>query len=127
MNARELMTESVVTVSAAELVELAIRKMKEHRIGGMPVVDEEYRVAGIVSESDLLGAPESSPVGEVMTHSPQTVSEDTSVEEIAMLLTTRSVNRLPVVREGRLVGIITRDDVIAYLANIRAWKSDLGE
>jgi len=61
-------------------------------------------------------------VKDLMTSPPFTVQEETPVEEIAILLKAHKVNRLPVLRGEKLVGIVTRDDVISYVASKRAWE-----
>jgi IMP dehydrogenase len=122
LNARELMTEDVVTLAPDDDIRKAIRKFEDNHITGAPVVDEKNRVLGIVSESDILEKDESVPVRDVMTSTVETVEEDIEVEELAVIFRARKVNRLPVVRDGKLVGIVTRDNLITYLANILAWK-----
>ncbi len=122
MNARELMTEDVFTLSPDDDIRKAIRKFKDNHITGAPVVDGKNQVLGIVSESDILEKDESIPVKDVMTSPVETIEEDTEVEELAVIFKAKKINRLPVTREGKLVGIVTRDNLITYLANILAWK-----
>ena len=122
MKAKEIMNELVITIDAETNTVNAIKTMRVHKIGGMPVVDEDNRILGMISESDLMGVSKEVLVKEIMSSPAITVEEETSIEEIAVILTSSKINRVPVEREGKLLGIISRADVIAFLANIRAWK-----
>jgi CBS domain-containing protein len=112
--------------------------LADREISGVPVVDEQGRVAGIISERDLsaaLGAPmirlamkdalhtgpflrephRSVSARDIMSSPPVVATLDTTVREVAETMLAREINRLPVVDEGRLVGMITRHDVLAAL------------
>ncbi len=141
MTARDIMTTPVVTVRPATPVREAVALMLEHRISGLPVVDERGELVGIVTEADLLPkevVPRPQPpvvdwigpslwverwlsayrkaegrtVGEVMTHHVITATEDTPVREIAARMLRYQINRVPIVRGHRVVGIVTRADVL---------------
>jgi len=92
---------------------------------GMPVVDGNKRVVGIVSEQDLLRALRGNRplaginVKEIMTRSPIVITEDTTLEEASKIMEDAHIHRLPVVRDGILLGTVTRHDLV------RAWL-DLG-
>ncbi len=122
MNARQIMTEHVVSIISTASARDARAMLAEHGVGGMPVLSEAGQVLGMLSESDLQDAPGGTPVKDLMTSPPFTVQEETPVEEIAILLKAHKVNRLPVLRGEKLVGIVTRDDVISYVASKRAWE-----
>jgi len=142
---RHAMTADVISVTEdAPLLE-ASRLMRRHYISGLPVVDQNQRVIGVLSEKDVARAlDERSPrdlielvldppgvtearlqrmrdrletarVSEHMTREPFTIAPDAPVEAAAQIMKERKVNRLPVVERGRLVGIITRNDVIGVL------------
>ena len=144
MTARDVMTQPVVGVRPETPLREVARLLIDHRISGLPVVDEMGAVLGIVSEADFLikeqGAEavqhrrlarilgESSEsrsqlakvaaltAGEAMTAPAVTVSPGCRIAEAAAIMTGRGVNRLPVVDDGRLVGIITRADLVrAYV------------
>src|SRR5574341_2074323 len=141
MIAQDIMTTRVITVTPAAPLRDAVRLMLEHRISGLPVVDESGRLVGIVTEADFLlkevkphpqppvlewfghslwlerwlssaRKAEGQTVGDVMTHNVVTADEQTPVEELASRMTRFRVNRLPVVRDGAVVGIVTRADVL---------------
>jgi CBS domain-containing protein len=125
MNAGELMTTDVVTIRPEESVGELIERFKANHITGVPVLDERGEVAGMISESDVLYADSDDMVGDYMSVPAISVDEGTPVEELAVIIKSKHINRLPVTREGRMVGIVTRDDLVSYLANILAWKRNL--
>jgi CBS domain-containing protein len=136
MKVSDLMTKDVVTVTSATSLRDAAELLVEKRISGMPVVDEENAVIGVLSEADILvKAGGSSPrnrllgwlfepdfgdedkiraetVGEAMSAPALTISSHRPVHEAARLMVGEGVNRLPVVEDGKLVGILTRADVV---------------
>lgn len=144
MLARDVMTTSVATVPAHLPVEEVARFLLDRRISGAPVVDDDDRVIGMVSEGDLLRRPETGTLqprswwlwllgapgdqaseyvkthgrraADVMTRDVVTVSEDTPLAELAGLLEKRRIKRVPVVRDGKLVGIVSRADILRALA-----------
>ena len=153
MNAKDIMTSKVIAVTPAtpvgELADLLI----EHRISAVPVVDSG-RLVGIVSEADLLHryeigtdwilgggrwwkrlfkvnrSPEeyvrshARDARDIMTREVVTVAPDACLAEIATLLEERRIRRVPVVQEDRLVGIVSRSDLVKALAAAkrRHWK-----
>jgi CBS domain-containing protein len=137
MKVKNFMTCQVVTVAPEASIVDAARLMLDHKISGLPVVDDCGCVVGIVSEHDLLRdnvqtnrkhwlrlmmdhanlADESErlherKVREVMTPDPVTIAETASLEEAGRLLEEKDIKRLPVVRDGKLVGIIARADMV---------------
>ncbi|ODV12983.1 MAG: hypothetical protein ABT20_03180 [Rubrivivax sp. SCN 70-15] len=140
MQAKDVMTTAVVTVSPDTLVTEIAQRLVERRISAVPVVDDEGRPVGIVSEGDLMRRPEiegqrhpswwlslvADPVAEaieyvkarggrareVMTRSVVSVDEAASLEQIAALLEKHGIKRVPVLRDGKLVGIVSRADLL---------------
>ncbi len=130
----DLMTGNVVSVVPATAFKDVAKLLAQHDISGLPVVDDEDRVVGVVSESDLLsrqaggrtttvdGVPGGTPVspaavagtaGQVMSVPAVTVHAEETAADAARLMTRRGVERLPVVdEEDRLVGIVTRRDLL---------------
>jgi CBS domain-containing protein len=108
------MTRDVKTVHAGDPVEAAVAIIVERRITGVPVVDDEGRCIGVVTESDILGK-RGHTVAEIMTADAVTVEEDVSLAEAAEIMLTRRIRRLPVVRGDRtLVGLLTRMDLVRW-------------
>jgi CBS domain-containing protein len=143
LNVRDVMTRSVVSVSPETPLKDAARLLVEQRISGLPVVDRG-RVVGVLSEADflvkaqgvdaiphrplarILGESRDSTAqqtklaavtaGGAMTSPAVTISPDRRIADAAALMTARHINRLPVVEDGRLVGIVTRADLLrAYV------------
>ena len=115
--AHEIMTTTLVTTSPHATVEEAARLLVEHRISGMPVL-HEGRLVGIVTEADLTGVtPGEAWVGDLMTREIISVTPDTPVPEVASLLAEHRIKRVPVVEaDGTLVGLISRADIVAWIA-----------
>ena len=134
MLVRELMTTPAVTVGPETSLKQAVRLLDEHRITAMPVVDGYGALVGVVSEADVLRdtvpidrrayellVEITAPtvhlvVTDVMTHLPISVSPDDDVARAVELLVDTQVKSLPVVEFGRVVGMLSRRDVIAVLA-----------
>lgn len=144
MNAGDIMTVGAVTVRPDTTIEHAARLMIEHQISGLPVVDDAGRLVGVVTERDLLHRPElgterhrprwiefwMSPerqaqdyarehgrtVGDVMTHDVVSVGPEADLGAVAELLEQHGVKRLPVVRDGKVVGIVGRANLVVALS-----------
>jgi CBS-domain-containing membrane protein len=116
MDARDIMTRAVVTAAPEAGVQEAARLLADHNIGGMPVVDAEGRAVGVVTASDLL-ARDGRIVAALMTARVIAVAEDTPVDQIAQILTGNHIKRVPVLRDGRVVGIVSRADLVRLLAS----------
>jgi CBS domain-containing protein len=146
---RDIMDPNPATVHPDTPVEEVVAALRQHELPGLPVVDGEGHVLGMVTEADLvlpddqgdLHIPHyinlfggtifleplsrfedrlrkafASTAEDMMTLDPDTVSPDTSVQEAARLIHESGHNRLPVVEDGRLVGVVTRLDVLGALA-----------
>ena len=112
------MTRNVITARAETPVADVIQLMSRHRITGLPVVDDQNRLVGVISESDIIGKAGDT-VAEVMTNGSFTVGADTPLGEAAEILLRRRIRRLPVVegQENRLVGLLSRSDLITFFAH----------
>lgn len=121
MNAKvkDVMTTPVVAVGRDATFKVLAAMLRQHRVSAFPVIDDEEKVIGVVSEADMLHRTQSTKAdgitaGDLMTHPAVTVTPDDTVERAARLMYTVRVKRLPVVSPGgRLVGIISRADVLA--------------
>ncbi len=116
MVAKNIMTKDVVTVSPAITVKNLAKILIENQISGAPVVDKNGKILGVVSEADIV-AKKGKQVRAIMSKKVLTVSEETAVEEIASLMTTHKVKRLPVMRGDMLVGIVSRADIVGAIAS----------
>ena len=118
-HARNLMTERVFPVALDTPLSEVGRLLVLESLTGVPVVDADERVVGFLSQTDLLaarlrGAPEAIVAREVMSHPPIVVDEFMSTDDVLGLLREASIHHLPVVRDGRLVGIITPHEILRY-------------
>ena len=144
MKAREIMTTQVITVRSDSSLQDAIAAMLAHGISGMPVVDAQGRLVGMLSESDLLRRTELDTerkrprwlaflmgpgklaeeyththgriVDDVMTDKLHCIAPDTPVQEVVQLMERHRIKRLPVLENGQLVGIISRANLLRALA-----------
>jgi acetoin utilization protein AcuB len=123
------MKRDLVTVAPGATLEEAARLLKAHRIHHLPVVEEGNRLAGIVSDTDLRnatlggmisggdrgdsGGPAT--VGEVMSRDLMTLSPGDTLDDAMLVLSRERIGALPVVENGRLVGIVTKADVLSAL------------
>lgn len=146
MTARDIMTKDVITVSPQTTVAEIAALLTKHGIAGVPVVDDERRVVGVVTEADLvvrsarphfphyiqllegfvfLESPKrfdeevrkmiAMTAEEIMTRDVITCSPDATVEDVATLMVDRNVNRIMVTEGDRLVGVVTRADIVKTL------------
>ncbi len=121
-HARSIMTARVTSVApGTPLAEIA-RIMVAGRFGGVPVVEADNRVVGFVSESDLMdalieGRGQDTRALELMTTPVVTVDEFDRTDEVMRVLREHAIHHVPVLRQGRLVGIITPSDVIRFLVD----------
>ena len=123
LTARDVMTTSLITLRPEQPVHDAIKLLLKHGISGAPVVTTDGRLIGILSELDCLRMlssdeflgdeqEEGGRVEHFMTGNPRTIEPDLGVYRIAHLFLNGEVRRLPVVENGRLVGQVSRRDVL---------------
>jgi CBS domain-containing protein len=146
MKVKDIMTREVISVGRDTPVDEIARLLVEHKIGGVPVIDRDQRVVGIVNESDLFlkekGIPFSAvkapmlfkqwvepgklveiyeeahlhTAADVMTEPVICVEEEDTIPEVALLMARNEVKHVPVVRDGKIAGMVTRADIIRFLA-----------
>lgn len=115
VTAGQVMSTPVITVVPRTPIREIADALTRHRISAVPVVDDAGVVLGVVSEYDLL-AKSGAVAAEVMSTAVISVSADTSIADVRQLLVERRIRRVPVLAAGRLVGIVSRGDVVALLA-----------
>jgi len=148
MEARQVMTSPILTISPGATMRQAIEMMLEKRVSGLPVVNEIGQLVGMISEGDLLHRSElgtekqhskwldfllgpgrsasdyvhshSRRVADVMTTDVVTVRETTLLEDVVRLMEKRRIKRVPVVRDGGVSGIVTRSDLLRALIKTSA-------
>lgn len=119
---KEIMTPNVITVDPDAPIDRIATLLYRHRITGMPVVDANGTVIGIVSEFDVI-SKSGKTAQDIMSRDVVSANEDTLAESIAELLTSRRVRRVPVLHEGHLVGIVSQADLIRLFA-ITRWSCE---
>jgi len=152
MRAMDVMTTNVITVEPNTSVQALATLLSERGIGGVPVVDRDNRLVGVVTEGDLLHRAETGTerrvqrrrarwldtfasdqeaardyvkahgrvVREIMTRDVISVGDTTELADIATLLETKRIKRVPVLRDGKLVGIVSRANLVRALAMTRS-------
>jgi CBS domain-containing protein len=146
MRAHQIMTRRVVMVHPEATILEAANLMLQHHISGLPVVDAAGKLVGIVSEGDFIRRSEigtgrkrgrwlkfilgpgktatdfvhkhGRKISEIMVPSPITITEDTPIEEIVDLMEKNNVKRLPVLRDDKLVGIVSRANLLQAVASL---------
>lgn len=115
MLAKQIMTRDVITASPElSIKELAMLLIK-NQISGVPVADKDGKIIGLVSEADII-SKKGKQVHAIMSQQVFSVGEEASVEEIAQLMTAHRIKRVPVMNEGKLVGIVSRADIVNTIA-----------
>ena len=146
MRAKDVMTRDLISVTPDATVLQAARLMLQHHISGLPVVDASGKLVGILSEGDFLRRRETatqrrrsrwleflmgpgkiaseytqshgSKVAEVMTSDVRTVGEDTDLEKIVELMEKHRIKRVPVMRDDKIVGIVTRSNLMHAMVSM---------
>ena len=146
MRAHQIMTRPVITVSPETTIVEAANTMLQKHVSGLPVVNAAGKLVGIISEGDfirrseivtqrrrgrflrfILGSGKSATdfvhehgrkVAEIMTTAPLTVTEDTALEEIVELMEKNNVKRLPVMRGEKIVGVVSRANLLQAVASL---------
>ena len=127
MIARDIMTRKVCTIHPEASAQEAAQLLDQMRISGLPVVDADHKIIGIVTEADIISKVDKAGlcVADIMSHEVISVDEETPVNEIAMLFSERKIKRVPVVEDDKLVGIVSRADIVHAVAEghliIRPW------
>jgi len=117
LTARHIMTSKLVTIRPDATVEETINLLVEKQISGLPVTDDQGHLLGIVTEFALLAVAydpkvRTDPVSEHMTKHVMSVGADDSMSKIADLCILHRIRRVPVLQDGKLVGLISRRDVL---------------
>ena len=142
LTATDIMTKDVITATSGSTVEELARLLISHKISGVPVVNDDKKIIGIVTENDLIkknkrfhiptiirlfdayflldsGKVEdeikkmvATTVGEICTTKVVSIQEDTTLEEIATIMAEKHVHLLPVLRDDEVVGIVGKADVV---------------
>ncbi|MCX7920994.1 MAG: CBS domain-containing protein [Clostridia bacterium] len=149
MKASEIMSTNVITIKKDTTIEEIAHILTDNNISGVPVIDEDNRIIGMVTQKDLLykdveprfpavfeilgglvflkGVKHyneelkklvATKAEDIMVKKVVTVNEDMIVEQIAELMVEKDINRIPVVRDKKIIGIISRGDIVKYIAEM---------
>lgn len=117
MKVREIMTSHVSAANTSDTIDEIARKMKELNVGTIPICDHQNHVVGIVTDRDIVvrgigdGYQASDSIENVMSKELISISPDSHVHEAARLMAQNQIRRLPVIENGRLVGIVAIGDL----------------
>ena len=117
---KEVMTTQVISFREDTPLKEIAERLSESRITGAPVVTDDGFVVGIVSEVDVFSR-RGGVARDLMSPHVISITEDTGIDQAARLLAGERIRRLPVLREGRLVGLVSRSDVLEFFAT-RVWS-----
>lgn len=146
LKAKDIMTRNVISVTPRMTVEELARVLIERHINGAPVVDEEGRLVGVVTEHDLINKEKrlhiptvlrildafiylesprrfeddlkkmlATKVGDICSKDITTVNEDTTVTDIATIMSEKDIHLLPVMKDGKIVGVVGKEDILKAL------------
>jgi CBS domain-containing protein len=115
MNAKDIMTKDIITVSPTMSVKTLAVTLIKNQISGAPVAGKDGKIVGVVSEADIV-AKKGKDVRSIMSKKVISVAENTPVEQIAQLMTTHAIKRLPVMSGASIVGIVSRADIVSAIA-----------
>ena len=115
MIAKDLMTRDIITVSPSTKVKNLAMILIKNQISGAPVANKSGKIFGIVSEADIV-AKRGKDAKAIMSKKVISIRQDTSVEEIAQLMMTHAIKRLPVMDGGKIIGIVSRADIVNAIA-----------
>jgi CBS domain-containing protein len=127
MIARDIMTHKVYTIQPEATAQQVAQLLDQKRISGVPVVNAENNIIGVVTEADIISKVnrEGLCVADIMSTEPIVIDEEMPVGDIAALLTERKIKRVPVVCGSKITGIVSRADIVQAVAQghliLRSW------
>lgn len=116
---RDVMTKKVITVTGNTSIEEVCDILVKNKVSGVPVIDKKKKLLGFVSEKDIIASlskkTKCKKARDVMNRKVFSVKEDTTLDRVSKIFSEKQYRRLPVVRNGKLVGIVSRKDVMSHL------------
>lgn len=127
IKAKDIMTKDVITVKTDTPIINVLELIAEHNISGLPVVEDDMTLVGIVSEKDVLSLfydnnDDEATVNDYMTQPPLFFDEEENLMDVCDFLRKNVFRRVPITSEGKLVGIISIRDVIEYILKTKGEK-----
>ena len=111
MLVKEIMTKDVIAVPPTMPVREVAKLLDERNVSGVPVINDEGQVLGVVSELDIVGR-QGATAADIMSSQVISVTEETDIDEVVHLFLNQRIRRLPVLSSGQLVGIVSRSDLV---------------
>jgi len=130
LKARDIMTKDVVSIRVDAPIYEAVKLLDKYEITGIPVVEKDMTLVGILSEKDVLrlfysrGEDEGKKARDFMTQPAVYFDENESLLDICDCLMNNFFRRVPVTSKGKLVGIVSRPDIIKYILQLRREEAD---
>jgi CBS domain-containing protein len=123
LKARDVMTREVITIRPEASLIDAIGQLVNNKISGMPVCDSEGSIVGMISEKDILnfifsGTIQQTTVAEAMSRDVIAFPPDVELDKLSLLMGEKQVRRIPVVENGKLVGIVSRRSIIRTVLDL---------
>jgi CBS domain-containing protein len=129
LKAKHVMTKNVVSVKKDTPIYKSLELMVKHEITGIPVVEDDMSLVGIISEKDVLQLfhthkdPKGKTVNDFMTEPAIHFDENENLSDVCNFLAKNIFRRVPITSKGKLVGIISRGDIIAHIVKMRKTTS----
>ncbi|MEM2146698.1 MAG: CBS domain-containing protein [Candidatus Jordarchaeaceae archaeon] len=123
---KSIMTKQVIAIKHLAKISEAISLMKQHNIGGLPIIDDKNSVKGIITERDILRMFKRKlsgvPITDVMSKQVTTIPAETNIFEAERTMIRQGFRRLPIVKENKLLGILTVMDIIRFFGSSEVFK-----
>lgn len=123
---RSIMTQDVVSIHVSSKISEALEMMKKHKIGGLPVVDDDKRVSGIITEKDVIslfkGKISGVKVRELMTRRVVTTTPGTCILEAEKTMVEQGFRRLPIVSNKKVLGMVTARSILSFFGSGEVFK-----
>jgi CBS domain-containing protein len=124
---KEIMTRDPISIGPKYSIRESVDVMTENGIGSLPIVDKEEKVVGIVTERDfalaLAGSLTDETVGDIMIKDVITTTPGTPIESCSKIMVRNNLRRIPVVEEGKLIGIVTSTDILRFFGDKEMFAS----
>ncbi len=125
MNLEHIMSKNIVTIQLDTPMDEVVNILVDKNLTGLPVIDDENKLLGIITEKDVLKmlfSSKETSVADLMTKQLTTIEENIVWVQACELLVNSNFRRIPVVRDGKLVGIVTRRDFVKFLKETKHLK-----
>jgi len=121
---KDIMTDRVVVAGPETTIDEIVSLLLDHQVSGLPVVDDDGLLLGVITEIDIISLvyesyDNTTIVSDYMTRDVLTLDAEASLDDVASIFCKKTIRRIPIVREGRLIGIVSRRDLIRFVRDVR--------